>query len=48
MLGPLASHFLMRPAAAHLSVTDLPSHEEAVELLADNFLRAVGTRPPAS
>ncbi|WP_411071309.1 TetR/AcrR family transcriptional regulator [Streptomyces sp. cmx-4-25] len=48
MLGPLASHFLMRPAAAHLSVTDLPSHEEAVELFADNFLRAVGTRPPAA
>ncbi|MFE5509985.1 TetR/AcrR family transcriptional regulator [Streptomyces sp. NPDC056529] len=48
MLGPLASHFLMRPAAAQLSVTDLPTSEEAVELFADNFLRAVGTRPPIS
>ncbi|WP_234352202.1 MULTISPECIES: TetR/AcrR family transcriptional regulator [unclassified Streptomyces] len=48
LLGPLASHFLMRPAAAHLSATALPSPEEAVELFADNFLRAVARRPPDS
>ncbi|MEU2977361.1 TetR family transcriptional regulator [Streptomyces hirsutus] len=47
MAGPVLSHLLLRPAAAHLPGADLPSTEEAIEVFAQNFLRAVALPPPA-
>ncbi|MFI1568671.1 TetR/AcrR family transcriptional regulator [Streptomyces sp. NPDC020490] len=41
MIGPLLAYFVMRPAAAHLSGAALPTSAEAVEVFAQNFLKAV-------
>ncbi|WP_258382380.1 TetR/AcrR family transcriptional regulator [Streptomyces sp. NTH33] len=47
LAGPVFSHFLMRPAASRVPGVDLPTAEEAVEVFAQTFLRAVAVLPPA-
>ncbi|WP_280675363.1 TetR/AcrR family transcriptional regulator [Kitasatospora sp. MAA19] len=41
LLGPLINHILLRPVLAPAFGADLPSVDEAIELFADAFLRAV-------
>lgn len=41
MIGPVLVHFLLRPVTEHLQGADLPATEEAIEVFAQAFLRAV-------
>ncbi|MGI5488027.1 TetR/AcrR family transcriptional regulator [Microtetraspora malaysiensis] len=48
MAGPLVFHFLLRPVSERVPDVVLPSVEEACEVFAETFLRAVAlTEPPA-
>jgi AcrR family transcriptional regulator len=48
MVGPLVTHLLLRPVEQEVLGADLPTVEDACDMFADAFLRAVLTEPTNS
>jgi hypothetical protein len=46
MVGPLVTHLLLRPVEQNVLGADLSTVDDACDMFADAFLRAVLTEPP--